>query len=199
MFSPNPCLTGRGLESADSFVHQQDRSTLPAVVAQAVSAVALILLTASGVSKIVEPDPTRGAMAAARLPSSRTISRGLGLVEILSGVVGLALGGRWLAPAVVLYLGFLAFTTIAVRQRLPIQSCGCFGREDTPPTTAHIVFNAVAAVSLTVTALMIASPVPWSGPPTELVLYLLFALLGAYLAYLVMAQLPGTLHPTSSQ
>jgi hypothetical protein len=169
------------------------------VVAQAVSAVALILLAASGASKIVEPDPTRGAMAAARLPSSRTISRGLGLFEILSGVVGLALGGRWLAPAIVVYLGFLVFTIIAVRQRLPIQSCGCFGREDTPPTTAHVVFNAMAAVSLTATALMSGSPVPWSSQPIELAIYLLFALLGAYLAYLLMAQLPSALHPTSSQ
>jgi protein-S-isoprenylcysteine O-methyltransferase Ste14 len=42
-------------------------------------------------------------------------------------------------------------------------------------------------------------PVPWSGPALEVVLYLLFAILGAYLAYLVMAQLPRTLHPTGTR
>ena len=163
------------------------------------SAISLLLLAASGVSKTLDPDPTTGAMRSAGLPGSRGVSRFLGMAEVAAAGAGIAVGGVWVGAAALLYLGFLVFTVAAVRRRLPIQSCGCFGREDTPPTMAHVVFNAVAAVMLSVTALMSESPVPWSEPPAELVLYLLFAMLGAFLAYLVMAQLPRTLPPTSSQ
>jgi hypothetical protein len=36
--------------------------------------------------------------------------------------------------------------------------------------------------------------VPWDAPPLDVLLYLSFALLGAYLAYLLLAQLPRTLN-----
>jgi hypothetical protein len=169
------------------------------VVAEAVSAVSLLLLAASGVSKTLDPDPTTGAMRSAGLPASRAISRSIGIDEIAAAGAGIALGGVWVGGAALLYLGFLLFTVAAVRRRLPIQSCGCFGREDTPPTMLHVGFNAVSAVALTVVALSSRHPVPWSGPALEVVLYLLFAILGAHLAYLVMAQLPRTLHPTGTR
>jgi uncharacterized membrane protein YphA (DoxX/SURF4 family) len=174
-------------------------TTLPTVVAQAVSAVALVLLAASGVSKVFDPDPTRGAMQAARLPSSRLISRSLGIAEIVAGVAGLVLGGPWLAFAALLYLGFFVFTMAAVRKRLPIQSCGCFGREDTPPTVLHVVFNALSSAALGYVALLSEQAVPWTGPSVEVALYLAFSLVGAYLAYLLLEQLPRTLQMTTTR
>ncbi|MGH8916076.1 MAG: MauE/DoxX family redox-associated membrane protein [Acidimicrobiia bacterium] len=169
------------------------------MVAQAVSAVALVLLVASGWAKLVDPDPTRGAMKAARLPSSRLVSRVLGLTEIVAAIAGLALGTKWLALAALLYLGFAVFTTAAVRRRLPIQSCGCFGRADTPPTNIHVTFNIVATVALAYLAIATRQVMPWEGPPLELALYLSFSLIGAYLAYLVLSQLPRTLHLTNTR
>lgn len=163
------------------------------MVAQAVSAVSLALLAASGLAKLLDPDPTRGAMEAARLPSSRSIARALGGLEVAAAVVGLALAGVWLAPAATLYAGFFLFTLVAVRRRLPIQSCGCFGRDDTPPTVLHVGFNLVSAGALTYSAVLGLPTVPWDAPPLDILLYLSFALLGAYLAYLLLAQLPRTL------
>jgi hypothetical protein len=169
------------------------------VVAQAISAVALVLLAASGLAKMLDPDPTRGAMKAARLPSSRWIARGLGLVEVVAAVVGLSLGGPMLFLSVLLFVGFFLFTLVAVQQRLPIQSCGCFGQEDTPPTMVHVVFNAVSAVALTYIAIMAQPTIPWGGATQIAVgLYLSFSLVGAYLAYLVLSHLPRTLKTTSS-
>lgn len=174
-------------------------TTLPTVVAQAVSAVALVLLAASGVSKVLDPDPTRGAMAAARLPSSRWIARGLGLVEVIAAMTGLALGGPWLAIAAALYVGFFLFTLSAMTQKLPIQSCGCFGKVETPPTWLHVGYNGLSALALGYLVASGAPALPWADPPVELGLYLAFSLVGAYLAYLLLAQLPITIQMTKTE
>jgi uncharacterized membrane protein YphA (DoxX/SURF4 family) len=176
------------------FANTSLETTLPTVVAPALSTIALILLLGSGAAKILDPDPTTGAMRTARLPASRVMSRSLGLMEITAGAIGIVAGRTWMLPATLLYLGFLVFTTAALQQRLPIQSCGCFGREDTPPTVFHIGFNALCAGVLTFMAVTGQMPVPWSGSLTGLVLYLAFGVIGAFLAYLLLAHLPRTLH-----
>jgi hypothetical protein len=163
------------------------------VVAQGITTIALVLLAASGVAKALDPNPTRGALKAARLPSSSAVVVLLGVVEVISAMVGIAVGGWWLAPAAALYLGFSVFTVAAVRGRIPVQSCGCFGREDTPPTAIHIVYNLVATVAIGLLALTGGSPVSWSAPVVEIGLFLGFSLIGGYLSYLVLAQLPQTL------
>jgi hypothetical protein len=175
------------------FARVGPETTLPPVLAQASSALALVLLIASGVSKQLDPDPTTGAMQAARLPSSRLISRTLGLAEAAAGVTGLTFGGVWLSGATLLYASFFAFTAMAVRRRLPLQSCGCFGRDDTPPSALHVVFNGLSALALGYLVAVDQNPVPWSDPPVQVAVYLAFSLVGAYLAYLLLAQLPDTL------
>ncbi len=168
-------------------------TTLPPVLAQAVSAVALTLLAASGIAKLADPDPTVGAMRAARLPSSRLISRSLALVEILTALAGLVWGGVWLVGALGLYVGFTLFTFMAVQRKIPVQSCGCFGKDDTPPTWAHVVFNGLSSLALGYLIVVNQAPVPWSEPVGEVLLYSVFGLIGAYLSYLLLAQLPRTL------
>lgn len=162
------------------------------MLAQAVSTVALTLLAASGVAKLIDPEPTTGALRAARLPSSRSTVRALGVVEISAAVVGLAWGGPWLLLAVALYAGFTLFTYAAVRHELPIQSCGCFGRDDTPPSWVHVVFNGLSVIALGYLTAVKGSPVPWSEPVVQVLLYSVFGLIGAYLSYLLLAQLPTT-------
>ena len=173
-----------------------DRShsvTLLAVVAQAVATIALGLLGASGLTKVVDPEPTSGALSAARLPSSSNAARALGLVEVVVAVVGLAVGGLTLLVAALLYLGFAIFTLSALRRRIPIQSCGCFGRDDTPPTWTHVVYNVIASGALAWSFFLGRLPIDWALPPIELVLWIGFAAIGVFASYLLLSRLPQTL------
>lgn len=166
---------------------------MPRVVAAALSTIALVLLAASGVTKVLDPDPTRGAMKAGGLPSSSLLAVMLGALEIVAAVVGLVFGGWWLVPAAVLYLGFTGFTLAAIRNRIPVQSCGCFGNDDTPPSVVHVVYNAIAALAMVILVVTDGDAVPWSGPLPALLIFLGFGLVGGFLSYLLLAQLPRTL------
>jgi hypothetical protein len=159
----------------------------------AVAAIALGLLGAAGVAKTVDPEPTAGAMRASRLPSKTWVVRLLGVVETAAAVLGLAVGGLWVIPAALLYLGFLVFTWLAVRNVVPVQSCGCFGREDTPPSWFHVGFNLVALLGLLGVVATDGSPVAWDAPVIQILVYLGFAALGTFLSYLLLTRLPQTL------
>lgn len=167
------------------------------MVAQAVATIALGLLGASGVAKLIDPEPTTGAMAAARLPSSNILSRLLGAVELVAAVTALAVGG-WpaLLAATGLYLAFAVFTFAALVNRIPLQSCGCFGRDDTPPTSIHAAYNVVSAVTIGILVFGPAPPIDWTMGTLELALYLVFASIGVYASYLLMTRLPQLLELT---
>lgn len=171
--------------------------TLPGVLAQAVAVIALGLLAASGVAKFIDPDPTTGAMSAARLPASKPVTYLLGAVEVGVATTALVAGGPSLVAGALLYAGFSAFTFAATIKRIPVQSCGCFGREDTPPSTLHVVFNLVATIGLAATAVLGLEPVNWSLPVIELVMFLGFAALGVSAAYLMLTRLPQLLELAS--
>lgn len=163
------------------------------VLGLALSAISLVLLGASGIVKIFDPAPTSGALEAARLPSSDAISRFIGIAEVGAAILALTRGGVALLAAAVLYAAFTVFTLAAIRRRIPLQSCGCFGREDTPPTAIHVSYNAVATIALTWLAISGTTPVPWDSTPLQLVLFLSFAGLGAIASYLLLARLPPAL------
>ena len=164
--------------------------TLNLVVAEAVATISLGVLGVGGVAKLVDPEPTSGALQAAGLPSSPFLTRVLGLAEVAVAVAALAIGGVLVVAAAFFYLAFTIFTAAAVRGRFPLQSCGCFGREETPPTGIHVAFNAVAAASLVLVALSGSTPVPWEAPVAEVVLYLGLGGVGAYAAVLILTRLP---------
>jgi uncharacterized membrane protein YphA (DoxX/SURF4 family) len=165
--------------------------TVQAVVAQAVATIALGLLGASGIAKLIDPDPTTGAMGTAGLPSSNLLSRLLGLAETIVAVAALAVGGPLIiASAALFYLAFAIFTFAALANRIPLQSCGCFGREDTPPTTIHVVYNFVSVVGLVALLVTGLDPIDWTAAPADLLLYLGFAAIGVYASYLLMTRLP---------
>lgn len=164
------------------------------MVAQAVATIALGLLAASGVAKLADPDPTTGAMASARLPSSPLLSRTLGVAEVVVAISALASGvSAAVGAAALLYLAFAVFTFAAVRNRIPLQSCGCFGREDTPPNVIHVVYNVVSALALIVLVVAGLSPIEWAMPTIELILYLTFTVIGVFASYLLMTRLPQLL------
>ena len=163
------------------------------MVVQAIAVVVLIVLGASGIAKIINPAPTAGALKGANLPSSESTARALGITEVAASGLGLVLGGLWLAPASLIYAGFGGFVLYALRARVPLQSCGCFGNDDTPPTRIHLVFNVVAAVSLAIAASSGSVSVPWRSAPQESLLYIGLAGIGAYLSYQLLALLPSAL------
>jgi methylamine utilization protein MauE len=108
---------------------------------------ACALLVMTGVFKILRPQPTAkvlGAIAITR--TSVWLSRLLGSVEVIAGVVGLAsprgAGGTMVAA---LYLAFAIFLVFLVAFRPTLSSCGCTGRRDTPPSLLHAGLDLTAA------------------------------------------------------
>ena len=156
------------------------------------------VLIISGGTKLVDPDPTAGAMSTARLPASRVIVYSLAIWEIAAGAVATVIGGRLGGTVIfVTYAGFTLFIVHALRNKLPIQSCGCFGRADTPPSVLHLGVNVVAA--LAGAWLMVRGGVdlittmqdqPLLGLP-----YLAFLGVGVYAIVLILTELPAVLGP----
>ena len=148
-------------------------------------------------AKVVDPAPTDGALRAAGLPSSSLLIRLLGTAEIGFALAGILFGGLAVLGAAVLYAGFTGFTLAAVRGRIPLQSCGCFGKEDTPPSWLHVGFNTIAAISLVWVAMNDLSPIPSGLPITETVIYTLYAAVGVYASLIMLTRLPLALRATS--
>ena len=133
---------------------------MPALTAPALVAAALLSL--AGAQKLLDPTMTVGALRALRLPASPRLVRVGSLGELVLGVAAIAIGGSlvwWLVA--VSYLGFAAFVLVAMRRGTMIGSCGCFGRDETPPHPIHVVLDAgLAAVAV---AMAVWSP----GPPLQ--------------------------------
>jgi MYXO-CTERM domain-containing protein len=105
------------------------------------------LLIVSAVPKITHPGPT---ITALRAVGAGWVGPGqvrlLSAVEIVAGGFAIVSGGRWADAAVAaLYLGFSMFLARALRT--PAASCGCAGRDDTPPSVAHLVMTAMFALA----------------------------------------------------
>lgn len=114
-----------------------------AVVLQA----AAVVLAVSGTAKLADPGPAAAALDGAGLPSSPALGRALGVVELVVGIVVLAVGGPWAAVALaVLYLGFVGFV-VSNRLRGLHVPCGCIGEADEPPGAFHLVVDVAAAAA----------------------------------------------------
>ena len=113
-----------------------------------------LLLAIAGAAKALRPLNTSRALRAAGLPSSAGLVRLLGAGEAVLALVALAVAGPIPAALIALsYASFAAFVGYAKGRGLAISSCGCFGKPDTPPTSAHIVVNAGAALLATIAAI----------------------------------------------
>jgi hypothetical protein len=117
---------------------------MPALAGPALVAAALLAL--AGAQKLVDPAMTVGALQALRLPSSSALVRVGSAAELALGVAAVVIGGPVLWSLVALsYLAFGAFVVTALRHGTMLGSCGCFGREDTPPHAMHVVLNLLLA------------------------------------------------------
>ena len=155
-------------------------------------AVASLLLVLAGLAKARDPRTTAGAFRTMGLRVPEAAVRAGGGLEAGLGVVALT-GVAWVAALVALsYLAFSGFVAVALVRGLPIGSCGCFGKVDTPPSVLHLVVNGGAIVAASAVALgasggfrAVLADQPAFGVP-----FLAFVVAATYLAYLALTVLP---------
>jgi methylamine utilization protein MauE len=158
--------------------------------------IAATLLALGGLLKTARPDDTTNALHALGLPVAPLLVRVGGGAEAAVGLAALATGDRIAATLLaVSYAAFAAFVLIALGRGTPLASCGCFGKEDTPPTRLHVVLNAGAAAAGLAVALNpgaglvdVVGSQPLAGVPFVLLLGC-----GVSFAYLALTSLPRLL------
>jgi hypothetical protein len=158
--------------------------------------IAATLLAVGGLLKAAHPSDTANALRAVGLPGAPLLVRVGGAAEAAVGLAALATGGRAAAALLaVSYTAFAAFVLVALRHGTPLASCGCFGKDDTPPTRLHAVLNAGAAVAGVAVALDpgaglvdVMGSQPLAGVP-----FVLLLACGVGLAYLALTSLPRLL------
>jgi uncharacterized membrane protein YphA (DoxX/SURF4 family) len=143
---------------------------------------AALLLCATGLAKIRRPEPTRDALHALRLPSGRLPAFALGGSEIVVGVAAVAWRVPLTAAALAALYAAFAVVVVAALRSGGLVSCGCAGRDDTPPTVVHLVVD-VAFVGVGVAAAI--SGAPWLG-----VLAVPYAFLLAWTCWVALTVFP---------
>ena len=134
----------------------------------------------------------------AGLVSGSGVVYALAVAEIATGAFSLLTGGTVAGWAMaVLYGGFGWFVALALRRHIPISSCGCFGKVDTPPSVVHLFLNGAglvggvwAGLSQSPSLISLLGEQPLAGLP-----YLAFLAAGTYAAYLLLTALPVLLKP----
>lgn len=115
--------------------------------------VAAAMLVVAGAQKVLDPTMTVGALRALRLPSAPVLVRGAAAAELALGVLAVSAGGQLVWALVGLsYLAFSAVVIASMRTGSPVGTCGCFGREETPPHPIHLALNLVFALVATIAA-----------------------------------------------
>lgn len=152
------------------------------------------VLIVAGVVKVISPAATATALRQIGWPSSPTVVRALAAVELVAAIAAIAGGSAvaWAAVAV-LYAGFTGFVLWALGGNGALSSCGCFGREDTPPTAGHAAFNAAAAA---LAGLAVLDPVGLGNldlGAAETALFAAMVAIGVALAVLALTRLPRLL------
>jgi hypothetical protein len=158
--------------------------------------ISAVVLALAGARKLMDPASTQGALREMGLPWRGPIVAALAVGEILVGVAVLAVGGTLTLLALAAwYLGFAAFVAVALRRDVPLASCGCIGKEDTPPTWVHLAIDLFFGVVALVAAFDPYGSVvdlldgqPWAGVPL-----IGYVAVGVYLTYVALAVLPVTL------
>jgi hypothetical protein len=160
------------------------------------------LLIISGVPKLWKPQGTVIALRAVGVARmGKAAARALTIGEIVIGTAAIGFGGRWAdAGVAVLYSGFSAFLVVALHNST--SSCGCTGRDDTPPTAAHLVMTTLfaacsvaAAISGGKTGIM---AVIQASDPARSITLLCYAALVTWLSWAVLNLAARVqLHPQS--
>jgi hypothetical protein len=108
----------------------------------------VVLLGGAGIAKIIRPGDTTNALRAAGAHVNRGAVRAGATAEVGLAILALVFPGPVTGGLVALvYVAFAVFVLVGRRRGWALASCGCFGRPDTPPTTAHAVLNVGAAAA----------------------------------------------------
>jgi hypothetical protein len=155
--------------------------------------VAAALLVLAGAAKVLDPLPLVRALRSAGLPLRAPAVRAVAVGETALGVVALLTGARAAAALVALsYAGFTGFVLLARARGGVLASCGCFGKQDTPPTPTHAVVTGLLALAAAAVAVRPLDPLPRvlaDAPAAGVALLAVTAALGA-VTYLLLAVLP---------
>jgi hypothetical protein len=158
-------------------------------------AVAAVVLLIAGLAKVRDPKPTSGALRAMGLPSDLRLVRLLGAVEAVVAAAALVVDHAAFAWGIALsYSGFSIFVAAALRRGTKLQSCGCFGGLEVPPSVLHLVLDASAAAAAGVAAARGADPLlrtlegePGGGVPLVIAVAVAAGLCVAAITVLPMA------------
>ncbi len=154
---------------------------------------AALLLVAAGVLKVADPAPLVRALRSVGLRAPASAVRALAAGEAALGLAAVLTGSRVAAAGVALsYAAFTVFVAVALARGGVLASCGCFGKQDVPPTRAHIAVTAALALVATAVAVRPLGSLPTvlgAGPAEGLPLLVATAAVAAT-AYLVLAVPP---------
>lgn len=154
------------------------------------------LLALGGALKVVRPEETATALAALRFPAQNWLVRTLGVLEVTIGTLAFTSATALLsALTAVTYVAFAGFVLLARHSSTPVQSCGCFGKAETPPSMIHVAFNLAAAA---IAGLIAVRPIPVVGElladqPNGPIPLLALTAVAVYLVYVSLTILPQTL------
>lgn len=187
------------LDAMDIQLAVKPRWLLSSFMLAPVAAVYSSLLIVTGLAKLSRPNETSRALAMFGLPSGLWVGWSLGAVEVTVGFAALVLALQWAYLAQgLLYLGFAVWVLVAIRSNIPLSSCGCLGRDDTPPYWGHLVLD-LGGAAVTLFAVAIGTT---GGPQIALslvgVTHLALIGVGVFLGWLVLdagARLYGARHP----
>lgn len=149
------------------------------------------LLVSAGAPKVADPKPLVRAVRTAGLPFGPATVRAFAAAEVLSGIAAVVWPGRLTGGLLAAMYGlFSAFVAIALARGGVLESCGCFGQADTPPTRSHLAVTILFVLAgLALVAAPPASPW-WRAGLGEVAGTVALTALLSLLAWAVMAVLP---------
>ncbi len=125
-------------------------------------------LLISGVTKLRTPAPASSALRNASLPSAYFFVRLIGAAESAVGTLCLVNPSRTTSFALAgFYLSFAGFLTYLLKAKPEVQSCGCMGSREVPPSRLHIGLNVFGGL-VGVCAGVFHAPPLWSVVQADL-------------------------------
>ena len=167
---------------------------MPALTAPLLVAAALLVV--AGAAKAVDPTMTVGALRALGWPSAPGLVRVGAVTEALVGTLAIVVGGAlWWSLVAASYLAFAAFVVLALRAGAMVGSCGCFGREETPPHPIHVALDvALAACAGAAVVQGLGAPLDaLVDDPGQGLVVTGLSVLGVYLVYALIVEMPRAL------
>ena len=159
-------------------------------------AIAAVLLVLAGGLKAIRPQDTARALRGVGFPAGESVVRLGGAVEAILGVAALVAVDVFTASFVAAsYAAFFTFVIIALARRLPIATCGCFGKVDTPPSVLHVGI-AVGACTAALGLVVDPSRSPLDAldwPFLESAAFVLLVAGGVFASFLLLTLLPRAL------